>query len=131
SAGPLDVEAVGDRVYFAATDLHTNELWSTDGTTAGTKKVTASEEFYWPASLTNVNGILYFTDSSGALVKVSPGSSSASLVHRFDSTSGLSTSYLTNVNGKLFFRSYESEHGVELWTSDGTSAGTKLVKDIF
>lgn len=131
SGGPFDVEAVGDKVYFTATDLHTNELWSTDGTIAGTKKVNVSGELSSPSSLTNVNGVLYFTGSSGALGKVSPGSTGATLVHRFDPTSGTSARDLTNVNGKLFFSSYESEHGVELWTSDGTSAGTKLVKDIF
>ena len=37
---------------------------------------------------------------------------------------------LTNVNGTLFFTPTTARHGVELWKSDGTAAGTVLVKDI-
>src|SRR5262249_34711607 len=37
---------------------------------------------------------------------------------------------LANVNGRLFFRDFDAEHGGELWTSDGTPAGTVLAQDI-
>lgn len=37
---------------------------------------------------------------------------------------------LTNVNGTLFFSADDGIHGRELWKSDGTAAGTVLVKDI-
>ena len=37
---------------------------------------------------------------------------------------------LTNVNGALFFAAYTGVDGWELWKSDGTAAGTVLVKDI-
>ena len=37
---------------------------------------------------------------------------------------------LTNVNGTLFFTANDGTHGDELWKSDGTAAGTVLVKDI-
>ena len=37
---------------------------------------------------------------------------------------------LTNVNGTLFFAADDGTHGNELWKSDGTAAGTVLVKDI-
>ena len=36
----------------------------------------------------------------------------------------------TNVNGTLFFRPDDGVHGDELWKSNGTGAGTVLVKDI-
>src|SRR5262249_23462401 len=38
--------------------------------------------------------------------------------------------YLTNVNGPLFFTVFTVGSGYELWKSDGTAAGTVLVKDI-
>src|SRR5204863_9204611 len=37
---------------------------------------------------------------------------------------------LTDVNGTLFFAGFDPANGTELWKSDGTAAGTVLVKDI-
>src|SRR2546430_2070150 len=37
---------------------------------------------------------------------------------------------LTNVNGTLFFTAGDGTDGHELWKSDGTAKGTRLVKDI-
>ena len=37
---------------------------------------------------------------------------------------------LTDVHGTLFFSADDGTHGTELWKSDGTDAGTVLVKDI-
>ena len=37
---------------------------------------------------------------------------------------------LTDVDGTLFFRADDGANGQELWKSDGTEAGTVLVKDI-
>ena len=36
-----------------------------------------------------------------------------------------------NVNGTLFFAATTRRNGYELWKSDGTAAGTVLVKDIW
>jgi ELWxxDGT repeat protein len=37
---------------------------------------------------------------------------------------------LTNINGTLFFSAADGSHGFELWKSNGTAAGTVMVKDI-
>src|SRR5262245_16256098 len=37
---------------------------------------------------------------------------------------------LVNVNGTLFFAADDGVHGRELWKSDGTAAGTVMLKDI-
>ena len=38
--------------------------------------------------------------------------------------------YLTAVGSTLFFSASDGTNGTELWKSDGTPAGTVLVKDI-
>ncbi|MES2566085.1 MAG: ELWxxDGT repeat protein [Bacteroidota bacterium] len=38
--------------------------------------------------------------------------------------------YLTDVNGTLFYTANNGTNGIELWKSDGTAAGTVMVKDI-
>src|SRR6059058_564112 len=43
---------------------------------------------------------------------------------------GASVEFMTPANGLLFFSTSDPLHGWELWKSDGTTAGTMLVKDI-
>ena len=38
--------------------------------------------------------------------------------------------HLANVNDRLFFAAEDSSSGLEVWTSDGTKDGTKLVADV-
>jgi len=45
--------------------------------------------------------------------------------------SGGGASYLTVVGDKLFFVSFDTFQGISLWKSDGTEAGTQMVKDSF
>jgi ELWxxDGT repeat protein len=39
--------------------------------------------------------------------------------------------WMASANGKLFFTAEDDTHGMELWVSDGTDAGTTLLKDIY
>ena len=40
--------------------------------------------------------------------------------------------YITDLgNGKAVFSANDGTHGAELWVTNGTAAGTSLVKDIF
>src|SRR4030095_10723671 len=38
--------------------------------------------------------------------------------------------YLTGVGDTLFFQGLRPDTGVELWASDGTEAGTRVVRDL-
>jgi ELWxxDGT repeat protein/cysteine-rich repeat protein len=89
---------------------------------------------------TNVNGTLFFTANDGVhgqelwksdgteegtiMVKdINPGVNDATLY--------ISSKYFTSLGSTLFFSAIDGKHGEELWKSDGTEAGTVVVKDIF
>ena len=88
-------------LFFVAEDAEGDrELWTSDGTAEGTSVLTDI----------NPNG------------SSSPGE---------DSTGCCGNHGLFAVAGdKLFFAADDGEHGVELWVTDGTATGTRLVKDI-
>ena len=131
---------VNGTLYFAANDKlpSTTRLWKSNGTAAGTVVV----KNVAPQNLTNVNGTLFFTvfDSNyGSELWKSNGTAAGTVLVKdiraqYDSYGfGLSSSpdKLTNVNGKVYFTAQEGVNGIELWKSDGTAAGTVLVKDIY
>jgi ELWxxDGT repeat protein len=55
---------------------------------------------------------------------------SPELVKKITTYSQVAPIFLTNVNGTLFFVAEDGINGWELWKSDGTTAGTYMVKDI-
>lgn len=130
-------------LYFAARDGVTSEfgteLWRSDGTFDGTflvKDLTTGAEGgnplvgSSPGQLTPMNGMLYFTAAdellrSGRLWKTDGTAAGTVLVR-----SNVNASQLLNVDGTLYFRDYDPEHGYELWKSDGSTAGTMRVRDI-
>jgi len=102
SSEPKHFLVVGDTLFFTADDgINGRELWKTDGTAAGTTMVKDI----------NVNGEIVL----GTGVSYTEPSNPLSL---------------TNVNGTLFFTAVAGLSGTELWKSDGTAAGTMMVKDI-
>src|SRR4051812_32205247 len=46
------------------------------------------------------------------------------------SDAGSTPGSLFEMGGKLYFAAFDETNGRELWTTDGTEAGTVLVKDI-
>ena len=49
---------------------------------------------------------------------------------RFNGPCSSSPDFLTVLKGKVIFSANEMTYGAELWESDGTGAGTMLLKDI-
>ena len=129
----------GDKIFFRANDgINGTELWVSDGTEAGTNMIKDISPFGGssPSYLTDVNGELYFFISYNTIAdelwKTDGTSNGTMLVADFFSPQfnyGDAASQLTNVNGHLFFV-LNQFFDAEIYTSDGTSAGTHLVKDI-
>lgn len=151
-SGPYDLTAVAGTLFFVANDgTHGCELWRSDGTAAGTVLVKdirsdgACELPYpepfnretGPRELTDLNGVLFFTNEGGSLWKSDGTEAGTVEVKRLlvSSCSGFEAvtcepTFLTVANGILFFQAEDGRSGRELWKSDGTEAGTVLVKDI-
>jgi ELWxxDGT repeat protein len=86
-------------------------------------------------NFTEVGGLAYFSAkvNDGGVTKNVLWQSEGTLnrtarIFEFEGTSVLSN--FTNVNGQLYFVAQTAATGAELWTSDGTSNGTKLVSDL-
>jgi ELWxxDGT repeat protein len=134
--------SINGTLFFAANDGSSgNELWKSDGTAAGTvlvKDIKPGSNSGNPTDLTNLNGSLFFAADNGATGRElwkSDGSAAGTVLVKdinpgTDNYGGSSPGGLTDVNGTLFFSAYDGSSGYELWSSDGTTAGTLLVKDI-
>ena len=143
---PGQLTSVGNLLYFAADDgVHGRELWQTDGTPAGTSLVADLTNDYWISSafhsITNANGKLFFayalqafgTPSGWKLACRATPTSPLTIISQLNSN-GNPRDYanpLTAMGGDVYFSGPDRDTGSELWKSDGTSAGTVMVKDIF
>ncbi|HET9221025.1 MAG TPA: ELWxxDGT repeat protein, partial [Roseiflexaceae bacterium] len=88
---------------------------------------------------TNVNGTLFFVADDGKHgheLWTSDGTAASTLMVKDIIPAGWCSypyypmSWLMAVGNALFFVANDSVHDRELWTSDGTAAGTMMVKDI-
>ncbi|HEX8531580.1 MAG TPA: ELWxxDGT repeat protein, partial [Cytophagales bacterium] len=140
---------VNGTLYFAADNgVSGIELWKSNGTAAGTvqvKDIHPGGEPSTPEHLAALNGTVYFSANDGVngielwksngtaagtvLVKdIYPGTV-PNLPHDPEIANGLPRE-LTAYNGKLYFSAQAPVYGMELWRTDGTEAGTVLVKDL-
>src|SRR5262249_25472623 len=133
SPAPGGLTNVNGMLFFMAYDRpHGYELWKSDGTAAGTAlvkdintgTVNTGAAGSYPGNLTNVNGTLFFTADAGP--PQSAGPATATVLG-----TDVPPANRTNMNGALFFTADGGGgFGRELWKSNGTAAGTVLVKDV-
>lgn len=132
-----------DKLYFSADDgLHGDELWKSDGTEAGTalvKDVAGGPGGSEPTELTRMGDAVFFdswTGGYGREISRSDGTEAGTVLLKdiyvgSESSNAWPYDYqLTTIGATLYFRADDGAHGVELWKSDGTEAGTVLIKDI-
>jgi uncharacterized protein (TIGR03118 family) len=131
----------GKLVFTANDGAHGAQLWTSDGTTGGTHTITSTYTDLNPVNLTVSNGAIYFgsagTKSAGLWKSDGTAAGTVMLEAFVPSTlanvitsSGLGDGIVTDVNGTLFFAADDGQTGPELWKTDGTAAGTVLVRDI-
>ncbi len=142
---PYNLAALGGTLYFQANDGigFGYELWKSDGTEAGTtmvKDIVPGMRGSYPSWLTASGRTLYFTvynEAYGEELWKSDGTEAGTVLVKdiwpgSDGTSpnGSHPEYLVDVSGTLYFTAHDGVNGGELWKSDGTAAGTVMVKDI-
>ncbi|QHT70449.1 T9SS type A sorting domain-containing protein [Rhodocytophaga rosea] len=139
SATPANLVNVNGTLFFTANDsIHGVELWKSNGTPQGTvlvKDISPGMGGSAITSVVNANGILYF-NVDDQLWKSNGTATGTVLVKNIDSR----LDRLTYANGLVFFTAFEEEYydddhyykygNFQLWSSDGTAAGTKSIEEI-
>lgn len=141
---PQSLYSLNDgRALFYFQDADDWGPWITDGTAAGTFKLKTIRENYDGSGanpqFTKISDTLIIfsalTPEEGSELWRTDGSDNeqeTTLVK--DIRPGTSSSGPFNItaigNGKAIFRANDGEHGIEPWITDGTEAGTALLKDI-
>lgn len=134
-------ELGGKLIFNAAATNGNNELWESDGTTSGTvllKDINVGTSGSSPSAFKKALGKVFFNASNPSVstnrgLYVTDGTSAGTirLIHATESAVTYAGTYNGfECNGKFIFEAHTSANGVELWVSDGTVAGTQLLKDI-
>ncbi len=142
-SSPNNLTDVDGRLFFTASDARGSALWRSNGTAGSTvllKRIGSNgyDYDYDNNNMVGVDGTLFFTvegdDDNYELWRSDGTRAGTVLVKRFASDDseygGDGPENLTAVGGTLFFTASDDVHGEELWRSNGTRAGTVLVKDI-
>jgi len=121
-----EIQTVGSTIFYNGR-ASSYELWSTDGSDAGSALL--KDDFdSAPSSMTAAGGRLFFlaTDFRGTShLWTSDGTPSGTVQVALPATN---PQWLAGYDGALYFTASNS-YGTELWRTDGTDAGTSMVRD--
>ncbi|MDB5276374.1 MAG: hypothetical protein JWR61_1329 [Ferruginibacter sp.] len=128
----------GGKLYFISYNQnYAQTIWVSDGTDAGTVPIANLPAAYYGffSYLTDVSGTLFFTytyyNSNGNFAELYKTDATGKNAVLVTSVNGY-IQEMVGSNGRLFYSFYDygTNSGSELYTSDGTAAGTGLVADI-
>ncbi|RYU95746.1 ELWxxDGT repeat protein [Emticicia agri] len=139
SSSPYNLTNLNDNllIFSAYNNSYGSELWRSDGTEAGTYMVAdinSGSSGSYPSSyemgeFAILNNKVYFEayGNFGFRLYWTDGNT-VSMFNR-----AIDPEAMIKFNNQLYFRGvdYNDPQGYELWKSDGTVAGTSMVKDIF
>jgi ELWxxDGT repeat protein len=141
--GPTAGLAVNGKLLFISNNGAGGggELWTSDGTEAGTRrlKVINPTGSSLVSSLVQIgNGILFAANTNQLWKSDGTEAGTVQLKDFIIAPAGFEPFHtygeldyqLIDIGGKLFFTANDGTHDEELWLSDGTAAGTRLVKEI-
>ncbi|HEY4942098.1 MAG TPA: ELWxxDGT repeat protein [Rhizomicrobium sp.] len=150
---PLSQAAIlAGATYFMSGDIvHGNELWATDGTSAGTHMVLDINPGFQdsqPGNLKTAGSNLFFTASDGVhgnelwvsdgvanhthmVADIDPGKDGGLLSESELGYYGGGSALTTVFGNSVLFLGFDGVHGPQTYISDGTRAGTKLLSDAF
>lgn len=140
--------------YSSPYGTSSGELWRTDGTPAGTRKVTALASEISAACITEYTGLplqvvgdrafftqeqattgteLWSSDGTAAgtalVADINPGPAESCPTDR--SRTNITGGYTSSlIDTALLFTATDGVHGYELWRTDGTADGTWMVTDL-
>lgn len=143
---PRELTALKGKLYFSAGkagrglegDPAGEELWVSDGTVSGTRRLVdihpgAGDAS--PGSLTVMNHRLFFAADDGVRGRelwVSDGTAGGTRLFKElePGAAGASPLELASIQDTLFFSAETSGRGREVWLSDGTTGGTRALGEI-
>lgn len=118
-------------------NYNTGELWVSDGTNQGTKLLKDINKTgnldSEPKFQTELNGKIYFAADDnihGRELFVFDGTTTTLLKDIYPGFNSSNPYDFYVLNNKIIFKAYTLEKGLEFWITDGTEAGTVLLKDI-
>jgi ELWxxDGT repeat protein len=143
---PFGLIDMNDQLFFSAgVAFEGRGLWASDGTDTGTVVlktiVDTGTGGFNPSALRPANDYFYFrayTPDSGHELWVSDGTEAGTVMLKDiypGAEDGVYDLYDMNnarftADGRFLFPAKTAANGTELWISDGTAAGTQMLKDI-